>query len=543
MSLIEVDTLADVARRRERMLMEAERDIERATARAVRRFLARMLDRVENGLTAALVASPSLPFATSSLFTLGELQGWWASEVDEHVTDAVARAWRLGHFDTSDLPLSSSSLAHSGEYLAKVTDRLSRTASPTIAEGAFDRVRVALADEMGRGSTTRDMTRRLGAELNWQGEQVPFWRERLGELDGTIDRILDPMGPPGTKAREAHRLNDPQIRELQARRSEIVQRLDRDASVWETRAERISRTETTGAYNAGALDAGHEEGAGVKVWIASADDRTRDTHLEVSGTCVGIDDTFDVGGALLEMPGDPSGAPEETINCRCTIVFDSSCEAAQGFTARADAVMDEERARREEADGVPRVTAEDRADRIGEGEVPEQPLREFGDLTAEAETTNLNRYQADALQDYQAGSDQYNDALRAGTDLDDMPLEDRMVVLRTDTAIRQSPALTEDVKVYRGVSDTSFLQDGQSFRDNAFVSTTGDVGTARAFAGQTGDVVEVVVPKGMKALNVDGSLATQARSGWGESELMLGRGTAFDVSRTDAGWRLTARIE
>lgn len=346
MTLLKIDTLADVARRRERMLQRAERDVEDSVARAMRRFLARMLDRVDSTLTASLVAGPT-PFATSSLFTLGELQGWWADEVDASVTDAVARAWRLGHFDTSDAPLSRSSLDHAGEYLARVTDRLSRTATPTIAEGAFDTVRTALADEIGRGSTTREMTRRLGAELNWQGEQVPFWRERLGEVDSQIDRILDPLGEPGNPVREAARMNDPQVRALQDQRTEFVKRLDRDASQWETRAERISRTETTGAYNAGALDAGHQEGAGVKVWVATGDARTRDSHLDVSGTCVGIDDAFDVGGADIEMPGDPSGPPEETINCRCTIVFDSSCEAAGSLVSRAEATIDEERDRRE----------------------------------------------------------------------------------------------------------------------------------------------------------------------------------------------------
>ena len=53
-----------------------------------------------------------------------------------------------------------------------------------------------------------------------------------------------------------------------------------------------------------------------KVWIATADDRTRESHLELDGVEVDVDDVFPNG---LEYPGDPNGEPEEVYNCRCTM--------------------------------------------------------------------------------------------------------------------------------------------------------------------------------------------------------------------------------
>lgn len=365
MTLAEVDSMAGVSRRRDRMLGQSERDVEDATAAATRQLLGRILDRADDTLTASLVAAPT-SFVTSSLFTLGEVQGWWADAVDEHVRGSVFAVWRSGHFDTSDAELAASSLARAGDYLANVTDRLSRTATPTVAEDAFDLVRVALADEIGRGSSISEMSRRLGAELNWQGEDVGFWQDRLSQVDSRLDSILDGYGPPRVpdpgdparlvenQARTAARLNDPQVSRLQAQRSELTTRIARDRSTWQVRAERIARTETTGSFNAGALDAGVQEGARVKVWIASIDDRTRETHLDTSGQCVGIDGSFDVGGTELQMPGDPAGPPEEIVNCRCTVVFDQSCEAAGGLTRDVDEAMERERERRGE-DGPPPV--------------------------------------------------------------------------------------------------------------------------------------------------------------------------------------------
>ena len=53
-------------------------------------------------------------------------------------------------------------------------------------------------------------------------------------------------------------------------------------------------------------------------WIATADSRTRESHVELDGEVVGINEPFSNG---LDYPGDPAGDAAETINCRCTIGF------------------------------------------------------------------------------------------------------------------------------------------------------------------------------------------------------------------------------
>ena len=345
MTLQTPDDLAQARRQRDRQLRDAEEELEDAAGAAIRELLRRMRARLEPALTAA---TPPLPRMTSDLFTLGEVSGWWEEALDQHVTGTVLRQWQAGRAAGSDAALTQASLDSAGEYLARVTDRLSRTATPTLPEQAFDRVRTALSEELSRGSTTRTVTDRLGAELQWQGEDVGFWQGRLGELDGQVDSILDQVGPPGTEQREWHRLNDPQVRELQRQRADAVQRLDVDRSTWQTRSERIARTESTGAYNAGAEDAYRHEGAGVHTWIATADDRTRDEHLDAHGQCRPLNEPFNVGGVQLQYPGDPAGPAELIINCRCTTVAARTCDELSELTDEADVEIDHERADRED---------------------------------------------------------------------------------------------------------------------------------------------------------------------------------------------------
>lgn len=316
-----------------------------ATLRAFLRDLSRRLSPAD--LTAA--AEPR----AVALFTLGEAAGWWDQAVDQQLAADVRATWRAGWVDTTDLPAGAATDA-SAEYLAAVKDRLSRTAQPTIPEQAFDRARLALADELAQGHSIREASRRLAAEFSWD-QPAEFWRGRLAAVDGRIDAILDPIGPPGAPAREAARLNDPAVRALQDRRADAARRIDRVQSEWQTRAERIGRTEATGAYNAGALEAGVVEEAGVKRWLATADGRTRASHLAADGQCVPVQDTFTVGGASMQMPGDPSAPAGEVIQCRCSIVFARDCDDADERYGPVTAVVDAERDRRAEdrAAGAP----------------------------------------------------------------------------------------------------------------------------------------------------------------------------------------------
>ena len=85
-------------------------------------------------------------------------------------------------------------------------------------------------------------------------------------------------------------------------------------------AVRNARTMVTGAENAGRLDSYNdlaEQGVvQKKEWIATPDDRTRESHIAVDGEERDIDKPFSNG---LMYPGDPAGDPAEVWNCRCSM--------------------------------------------------------------------------------------------------------------------------------------------------------------------------------------------------------------------------------
>lgn len=95
------------------------------------------------------------------------------------------------------------------------------------------------------------------------------------------------------------------------------------------RAETIARTESIRATSYGAvaraqdvLD-GHPELDVIKIWIATDDNRTRDTHRDLDKKEVqGITTPFlTSAGNLLKWPVDQDAVADETINCRCAIGY------------------------------------------------------------------------------------------------------------------------------------------------------------------------------------------------------------------------------
>lgn len=95
---------------------------------------------------------------------------------------------------------------------------------------------------------------------------------------------------------------------------------------WRNRAVTVARTETIGATNAGAFAGAvrraldENDSTAEKVWLSTLDGRTRNTHRMADQQRVPLLQPFDVGGSLLMFPGDPSGPPDEVINCRCTLL-------------------------------------------------------------------------------------------------------------------------------------------------------------------------------------------------------------------------------
>jgi uncharacterized protein with gpF-like domain len=84
--------------------------------------------------------------------------------------------------------------------------------------------------------------------------------------------------------------------------------------------QRNARTMFTGAECGGRMDSYRElDSQGVvqkKVWVATPDDRTRPSHIDIDGEEQNIEDVFSNG---CMYPGDGNGPSDEVWNCRCTM--------------------------------------------------------------------------------------------------------------------------------------------------------------------------------------------------------------------------------
>lgn len=90
------------------------------------------------------------------------------------------------------------------------------------------------------------------------------------------------------------------------------------------RALTIARTESTRAVSAGSLQAMKEaEARGVRMqkqWISARDGNERDSHMDLDGKAVNINENFtSINGNSGPGPGQ-LGAAEDDINCRCVAV-------------------------------------------------------------------------------------------------------------------------------------------------------------------------------------------------------------------------------
>lgn len=89
-------------------------------------------------------------------------------------------------------------------------------------------------------------------------------------------------------------------------------------------AIRNARTAVTSAENGGrqaSYEHAAEMGIAVKKrWIATKDDRTRDSHAAMDGVEVAYNEEFETPlGSTMLFPGDSSGKPADVYNCRCTV--------------------------------------------------------------------------------------------------------------------------------------------------------------------------------------------------------------------------------
>lgn len=309
-----------------------EENIEVEASGSIRAWLSDVRGSVLRALRDDSVPNTLLAAAPGEIPPLGELQEAWATQVEPEVVAAVAAAFERVYRRYTDRreELDDRAMEAMQAYLANVRNRIVAGTffGVTAPQEALDRIRASLAASAAEGWTRPQLSRRIAADLSWDKESA-YWEAERARYADQIDEILDSLGPPGSPAREAARLNDPAVRSLQAQMATASKRLNAAESVWRTRANLIARTESTGVTNYGALQAFRDEDVASKMWVATADSRTRLSHRAASGQAVTLEDGFMVGGYRLQFPGDPAGPIQETAGCRCTMVADENLTSDQ----------------------------------------------------------------------------------------------------------------------------------------------------------------------------------------------------------------------
>lgn len=218
-------------------------------------------------------------------------------------------------------------------YLQQVPNRLADW-----PDRVFDTIRLELQASAALGEDQRARRDRVGRVLNIDAQS----RAITAEIDRLTRTIEDPDTLPSIR------------REARARRAAAYRRRDRADQLWWPQAARIARTETMMALNGGtytaAAAASEETGDPRWVqWWATSDTRVRDTHWAAHMQVRKLGDTFRVGEADLSHPGDPTGPPDEVINCRCSVLILTTQEEAD----EQDRLYEQQRVLRTDINGRP----------------------------------------------------------------------------------------------------------------------------------------------------------------------------------------------
>ncbi|MGI3198432.1 phage minor head protein [Streptomyces sp. GLT-R25] len=104
------------------------------------------------------------------------------------------------------------------------------------------------------------------------------------------------------------------VPELRARIQQVF------ANLSDFRATMIARTESVGGYSQASFLAALDAGAVRKTWVATADQRTRETHRQENGRSAPMNRRFEL--TKSRWPADPTAPAAQSIQCRCALTFE-----------------------------------------------------------------------------------------------------------------------------------------------------------------------------------------------------------------------------
>jgi hypothetical protein len=131
-------------------------------------------------------------------------------------------------------------------------------------------------------------------------------------FDSTVQRAID----------TGNILSKPQIEKMVKRYAERM--IDyRAKTIARTEAMRAVSKARHSAWHIAVRQLGHSHKKVIRTWITAGDDLVRDSHDDMDDQqVVGMDEPFESGdGNLLLYPGDWSAPIEDTVNCRCSVLY------------------------------------------------------------------------------------------------------------------------------------------------------------------------------------------------------------------------------
>ena len=379
MSLIRYRDLSMLYRRRKRM----SEWVQSESRKAFLQMTQAVVTRARTELRAS--AEGGVPFS------LGEVERW-AIEESAPLQQAAERAWLMGFHDASDspsppLPESAKRFAKERSLrLAEVThstlvsaykealqkgwprrqalhyasNQLQLIGSLTASGEPEDEMDTELLDAVFMERYTRisaeeylemDSSQRadvmneeiFGRIGDFPADELDFW------LDRTAEDAYGALGPwneawgerPVDRIRRLERDTGKQLLPLDLSASDSPQ----PARKWSVMVDNVGRESAVYLLNEGLDRAFRDEGAMVKMWVSTLDERVRWNHELMHGVCVDVDDSFRMPASegsgfvdvIMKYPGHCASQseggcpPGDVYNCRCTMVAGSSCEELQAL--------------------------------------------------------------------------------------------------------------------------------------------------------------------------------------------------------------------
>lgn len=226
-------------------------------------------------------------------------------------------------------------LKESERYLEGAGERYAKRASLLISQRNKNK---GIAEVLGRAIEQRLLVDSLGKMIekiwtltgNEQLDELYQITNRNRPLDLTFGarRILEKE--IGLMIKRITKTSEKAVRQIVSKgirdglSNEDISKLIKSAGDFSaSRARTIAQTETTRSINRATNESYNvfSEAENVQIskeWISSRDDRVRDTHADLDGQIVAVNDDFEVDGYSGSAPSN-FGAPEMDINCRCTI--------------------------------------------------------------------------------------------------------------------------------------------------------------------------------------------------------------------------------